>query len=587
MAGKVQEVRDLINRNSVAADISNKYESWLLQRRPWTEEKKELRNYIFATDTTSTSNSSLPWKNKTTLPKLCQIRDNLHANYMAAWFASEEWMDWEGGDDASDTKAKQQAIKAYMKNKLQEGEFRQVVSKLAYDYIDTGNVFAEVVYVNESKEDPLTGEMIDGYVGPKMVRKSPYEMVFNLAAPSFRESPTITRYIKTVGELKQELEERPDLGYNADIISHIENVRAAVGSFSSVDIDKSQGYSIDGFGTLQEYYQSGYVEILEFEGDLHDQEGRYLKDQIVTVVDRTHLVRMETSPSWIGKTNKLHTAWRERPDNLMGMGPLDNLVGMQYRIDHLENLKADAMDLLVFPMKKIKGNVEDFDWEPGGDIYLGDDGDVTTLSVPSEIVGANNEIAILEQKMEEMAGAPRQAMGIRTPGEKTLGEVQALENASGRIFQDKTTDFELNIIEPALNLMLEMSRRNMNGEDLVRIMDDDIGVAAFLSVTKSDITARGKLRARGARHFAAQAILMQNLNLVYNSPLGQAITPHVSTIRLSELVVEILGLERMGLVKPNIGLLEQADSQRLVNSLQDQLETEQMTPTDAPPPGGL
>ena len=127
----------------------------------------------------------------------------------------------------------------------------------------------------------------------------------------------------------------------------------------------------------------------------------------------------------------------------------------------------------------------------------------------------------------------------------------------------------------------------MNGEDLVRIMDDDIGVAAFLSVTKSDITARGKLRARGARHFAAQAILMQNLNLVYNSPLGQAITPHVSTIRLSELVVEILGLERMGLVKPNIGLLEQADSQRLVNSLQDQLETEQMTPTDAPPPGGL
>jgi hypothetical protein len=27
------------------------------------------------------------------------------------------------------------------------------------------------------------------------------------------------------------------------------------------------------------------------------------------------------------------------------MGPLDNLVGLQYRIDHLENAKADALDL--------------------------------------------------------------------------------------------------------------------------------------------------------------------------------------------------------------------------------------------------
>jgi hypothetical protein len=41
------------------------------------------------------------------------------------------------------------------------------------------------------------------------------------------------------------------------------------------------------------------------------------------------------------------------------MGPLDNLVGMQYRIDHLENLKADVFDLIAFPPLKIKGYVED------------------------------------------------------------------------------------------------------------------------------------------------------------------------------------------------------------------------------------
>ena len=357
MAGKVQEVRDLINRNTLAADIANKYEWWIQQRNTWTEQKKEIRNYIFATDTSTTSNKSLPWKNSTTIPKLCQIRDNLHANYMAAWFANDDWMEWEGDDDSSDTIDKQQAIKFWMKNKLKEGGFRQEVSKLAYDFIDTGNAFAEIIFVNETKEDPITGELIDGFIGPRMVRKSPYESVFNISAPSYRESPTITRYIKTLGELKQELEERPELGYNQDIIDHVEKVRSVLGGsgFNSTDIDKAEGIAIDGFGTLTEYYQSGYVEILEFEGDIHDESGRYLKDQVITVIDRTHLIRQETSPSWIGKTNKLHVGWRLRPDNLMAMGPLDNLVGMQYRIDHLENLKADAMDLLVHPMKVLKG----------------------------------------------------------------------------------------------------------------------------------------------------------------------------------------------------------------------------------------
>jgi len=582
MAGKVQEVRDLINRNTLAADISNKYEWWIQQRSSWTAQVKELRNFIFATDTTTTSNKSLPWKNSTTTPKLCQIRDNLHANYMAAWFSNEDWMDWEGGDEEGDTYNKQQAIKMWMQNKLIEGGFRDTISRLCYDWIDTGNCFAEVVFVNETKLDPITGELIDGYIGPKLVRKSPYESVFNLSAPSYRESPTITRYVKTIGELKQELEERPELGYNRDIIAYVENVRSVLGGggFNSSDIDKAEGISIDGFGTLTEYYQSGYVEILEFEGDIHDEQGNYLKDQVITVIDRTHLIRKETSPSWIGKTNKLHAGWRLRPDNLMGMGPLDNLVGMQYRIDHLENLKADAMDILVHPMKVLKGNVEEFAWEPGGTIYVGDDGEVSTLSVDAQVLLANNEINELERKMEEMAGAPKQAMGIRTPGEKTLGEVQALENAAGRIFTDKTTEFEIAIIERALNLMLEVGRRNMDGEDLVRVLDDDIGVANFLSVTKKDITARGKLRARGARHFSAQALLMQNIQLVFNGPLGQMITPHVSTTRLASLVEEMLGLERTGLIRPNIGLTEQADSQRLAQSLQENLEIENATPVE-------
>ena len=43
---------------------------------------------------------------------------------------------------------------------------------------------------------------------------------------------------------------------------------------------------------------------------------------------------------------------------------------------------------------------------------------------------ANMELANLQEQMEIMAGAPREAMGFRTPGGKTKYEVQSLENAA-------------------------------------------------------------------------------------------------------------------------------------------------------------
>jgi hypothetical protein len=75
----VQEVNGILVPQKLAAFVTNKYVTWRGDRRVWEKDMKELRNYIFQTDTTQTTNSKLPWKNKTTVPKLCQLRDNLHA----------------------------------------------------------------------------------------------------------------------------------------------------------------------------------------------------------------------------------------------------------------------------------------------------------------------------------------------------------------------------------------------------------------------------------------------------------------------------------------------------------------------------
>lgn len=214
MKNTVAEITSLLSQNSLASQIARMWDNLQSNRRAWLMEKKELRDYVFATGTTKTAVGALPWKNKTTLPKLCQIRDNLHANYMSALFPNDNWLKWEGHSVDASTVEKRKAIEAYMSNKLREGNFRTEISKLLYDYIDYGNAFYDTIWVNESTVDAETGETIPGYIGPRLVRISPEDIVFNPLASSFDESYKICRYIKTFGELKLELDNRPELGYN-------------------------------------------------------------------------------------------------------------------------------------------------------------------------------------------------------------------------------------------------------------------------------------------------------------------------------------------------------------------------------------
>lgn len=581
MAGKIAQVREIVNADSLARQLASLYNSWYIQRQGKEAEWRELRNYLFATDTSTTSNSALPWKNSTTLPKLTQIRDNLHANYMDALFPNDSWLRWEGYSQDDVTFSKRKAIEGYIKNKARQGNLRQEISKCLYDYIDYGNVFAEVVWKNEKYIDKLTGKETVKYIGPTIQRISPYDIVFNPTAASFKDAPKFTRYIKSIGELKKELVTRPDLMFDSGAFAKVIETRRSLSGFKMEDVNKSEAYTVDGFGTLFEYYQSDYVELLEFEGDIYDREkDELLENRIITIIDRNYILRNVENPSWLGRDTKEHVGWRDRPDNLYGMGPLDNLVGMQYRLDHLENLKADALDLTIHPPKVIVGDVDPFTWEPGADIHIAEDGDVRTLPPNPAAFQVNNEINYLLMLMEEMAGAPKEAMGIRSPGEKTAFEVQQLQNAAGRIFQHKVNKFEIEFLEPLLNSMLEVARRNMDASDLIRVMDDDLGIADFLTITKDDITATGKLRPVGARHYATRAQLIQNLSGIFNSPVGQIIGPHISAKKLASMVEDILGFEQWDFIADNAAIFEQAETQRLVQQVQQDMQVEAATPVE-------
>lgn len=576
-------IDERFTKDTEASVLSNKYVTWNMNRNTWLQEKVELRKHLFATDTRGTENKKLPWKNSTTTPKLTQIRDNLHANYLAALFPRDDWFIWKGEDNDSISKEKRESIEAYMRTKLKASEFQIVVSQLILDYIDYGNVFAAHEYCVEKKVDPATGQEMVVYAGPKAYRISPLDVVFDPTAISFDKSPCFVRRLVSLGELDV-LKNNPNLGYDVPILGKAQEFRHT--STELIDQLKSEGFIVDGFGSIDQYLNSGMVELLDFYGDYFDTTTKtYYRDQRITIIDRRWVCRKGANPSWLGSRPIKHCGWRLRPDNIWAQGPLDQLVGMQYRINHLENLKADVFDQIAFPITIIKGaTTEDFEFGPGVKVHVGEEGDVRFERPDAAALSSNIEIQVLMDRMEELAGAPRQAMGIRTPGEKTKYEVQVLENGAGRIFQAKVNWFEKNIVEPLLNSMLEEAVRNMSAADSVRIVDPDYGFEKFKTVTKEDITAKGRFFAIGARHFAEQATFIQELNqtlqLINQIPEVKA---HISGKNVAKALSDTLGWKTFEIVKDNAQITEQAETQRLVQQTQEQLNVEDAMPSEMQP----
>jgi len=580
VVGKVIPLENVLSPDLLATRITEKYIQWDTLRQVKKMDWEEIRRYVYATNTTQTSNVVLPWKNKTTIPKLCQIRDNLFSNYTATLFPKRKWLEWEADTADSNSMDKRDAIVNYMTWVVDQPFFKLEAEKLIQDYIDFGNCFATVEWKDMRVEQK--GKTQVGYVGPALRRVSPLDIVFNPTAENFVESPKIIRSIISLGELKSLLERMSNDENQTEyeeLYKYLKEIRFHAQQFQGDWMQKDRLYEMDGFTSFRAYLQSDFVEVLTFYGDWYDPyEDTFEKNRVITVVDRHKLINNRPNDSFYGYPPIFHSPWRRKQDNLWGMGPLDNLVGMQYRMDHVENMKADIWDLVTYPVQKVKGFVEDYVWQPGEKIFVSDEGDVELVVPDVNVFQSNMEIDKIATNMEEMAGAPKEAMGIRSPGEKTKYEVQRLENASSRLYQNKIFQFS-DFMDAALNAMLELAQRNLSAITSIRVFNDDFQTTTFQTLTVDDITGVGRIRAVGARHFAEQAEMVQNLTALTGSGLWATVQPHFSGITLAKILENIFDLKDFHVVTPYVQLAEQADGQRFIQAMQEQLHQEAGTAT--------
>ena len=582
------DVLDMVDPEDLASVIANHWQEWDGYRNDWKLENQEVRQYVYATDTTKTSNSKLPWSNKTTIPKICQIRDNLLANYEATMFPKRKWLEWEAASKEDNDQVKTRNIKNYMLWNVEQLSFKETIKLLLQDYIDNGICFAAPEWVDETAN--VNGVIYPGFAGAKPVRIDPLNIVFNPTAASWADTPKIVRSMMTIGEAKEVLERLTAVPEDKEIAQKVFDecmqIRKTAQSMQAADFAQlNKQYMLDGFSSYHHYLSSNYVELLTFYGDLYDQNTDTLyKKHMIVVMDRSKIVFKAPHPFPLSEIPIYRAGWRERQNNLWSMGPLSNLIGMQYRLDHIENMKADMFDLTAFPPMKVKGIVGDFNWGPMEKIYVDSDGDVELLTPQQNVVQIDLQIQRYEQLMEEMAGSPKEAMGFRTPGEKTAYEVQRLENAASRIFQNKVSQFEERILEPLLNGMLIYAKQYLQ-PTTIRVIDSKFNTVDFSNIQASDLAANGRLKPIAARHFVEKAERIQNINNFAQSALyaDQAVNVHFSGLKIAKMIQDDLDLEEYELVQPYVRLSEQADAQQFQNANQENVMASANAPAGLTP----
>lgn len=567
------EIKILQQPDSLATAIANKFVTWDNARDKWYRNAKETLENLYATDTTEIYNQTREFDNCTHIPKITQIRDMLITYYLDAMFSLPDYVEWEPYSAETVAVDKKNLLKATMKQMLQDSDFKPVIRELVEDYVDYGNAFATAVTVKSNR-----------YTGPKAVRIDPLNIYFDPLASSFKNSPKIIRTIKTLGELMADAEDLPDdaavykkaLQKAIDKRNSIYNTIATTKAENIVD----DVCRIAGFDSWSTYYASDTVELLTFYGDLYDiDKNKLYRNVRIVIMDRCSVLINEPIADYGMKSNILKAGWRDRKDNLWSMSPLDNIKGLQFMVDFLENKRADIFNFISNPMWLTKGDVEMPEYlYPGCHIGVDTDGDFRTIAPDATALQADLYIDRYMTQMEEMAGTPREAMGFRTPGEKTAFEVSQLNTASSRLFNEKTRKFEIEMLEPLLTLMMTMYLSD--GARTVKVKTvNEMGATIFKDVKLSDLSADGRFVAIGSSTYTEKSRLAQTLLQIYNSAIinDPLVADYFDPKVIAQAITYTTGLDKFdGILKPNARTDAQLSLARAQEINQQQLEEEQV-----------
>lgn len=551
--------------------LVNDYTSMKDARARWEAQLAELQSYLDATDTRTTTNNKLPFKNSTTINKISQIRENIVTAYMEHLIPNDKWVQWKALNADANTQEQRSIIEAYVRDKAEKSQLNQVVERLVEDYTVAGMFAVKTRHVRLTQKDKNgTDQLI--YQGAVAERINPMDVVYDVSASTLENARKCIRSVFTLGGLKKHVGTQTDSLITQEQFDDLRRRRIEFSNAMAADTNgrrKWNSLAKGGFGDIMNYIQEGTVEVLTFYGDFYDEvEDELLTNYEIVVVDRRFIAKKASMDSWTGSQNIHIGVWGFQSNSLAPMGPLLRIVGLQFKLDKLENQRADIFDKIADPGIVETGDVRRYGVQgaPGFRYEVQEGGSVTYLHPPVDALRADFQIQQTMQLMEELAGAPREAIGQRTPGEKTAYEVQLLDSGQSKLFRRKVKKFESEGLTRIIQDYLELGRHNLDAADVVATMNTEYNVEQFTEITRDNLNGLGQVVARGATIFAEKANALQTISGMMNGAVGQQVAPHISSIKLARALERLGDLEAYDIITENVAIQEAKKRQVLAQT---------------------
>lgn len=544
-------------------------------RQTWLEERDEVLKFLNATDARETVCVTNDFDNSTTIPKLSHIYKNIKSNIIGHLFPSDNWLKWIAHTQASNTKETRETITNFVKGKAKASGLEDELERCAEDLLQCGICVGVTYYAREYvSAGMVTDSKISTYSGPKLRRVDPLKFYHDAAADSMDKATKAIQELYSYGDLRKMVDGNEDISITIEQFHEIMEPRKQAASLTMYQRSMLQRQlERAGFAGALDLASNDKVEMITMFGSFYDASTDTLYDNHKFVIaDRRVLISVEPATKW-HSTHGLHVGvWDYREGTLAPVGPLNNIVGLQYKIDKLENLRADIFDHIAHPATKEKGDVSVVGRRgaPGARYKIEEDGDISYLHPDVAALNADTQINFTMSIMEDVSCSPREAAGLRTPGEKTKFEVQLLDTGQNRLFRNHVKKFERTFVSPICNDYLTLSRNNMAAEEM-EVFDNEIKAPMFTSVTPDMLEADGMLYAVGASITIERANLLQAISTVFNSGVSSIIAPHVSSLQLALALEDLIESSKYGIFKEFAAVFEAAKLEVAKATAQDEI----------------
>lgn len=563
----------VIYNQTKASFVADKWRELYGNRVKATTIWQEVEAFLYATDTNSISNAKNGHGHTTHIPLTMELKQDIEAIINSTLFPHEDWFIFRPAKREEAFLNRKKVVENYLKNIHRRNGFRPVVKTLTSDLAMYGNCFAEVVFENNTNENKV------GYIGPVVKRISPYDIVMDPTATSFEAAFKIKREILTTGEFLKRAQNTASQ-WNKKLVNQVLEGRTTGGGTPFLDSAKNQQYVPAGFGTWDAYLKAGVVELLTYYGDIYNPDKKeLLQDQKIVIADCTFELECSEIDTPTKKPYIYHAVWERKPDMLWGMGPLENVIGMNYQINHRENGKSDAMDKLLVPDIVRVGDVdEEYNDETGQVSYFAPEGGgVSEIRPDTSFLSSDLHIDRLINQSRRSVRLPGDLTGFRSAGEKTAFEVSSLADGAMRGHIHKAQDMEVQLLEPLLKAEVELAHQHL--ESVVEVTHEtEDGLVEFLEVSPEDLNISGELIPMGARRFARKNQILSTLSQLSSTPLFQTAAPHISSKGAAKLLQELTETESHELFSENAAVMEGAEQQSLLNTAESVVVDEAQQP---------